>query len=100
METSGAEAIEAAAEPTEAETIIQIQIIQIVVNNKIKTKTKVIQNLTNEDLAMLMGPQIAPAVAIGPKVDPRPTARTRWSAVGPTSLPQDLRIIIIEKSAC
>lgn len=57
----------------------------------------VVRNLTKEVPDMLMGPQIRPAPAIGPKAGARPTARIRWSASG---LPSSNLVLKIEKLAC
>ena len=104
MGISGAETTEAAAEPTEAVNKI-ITIIQIVVN-KTRTRTKIIKikilltpSPTRRAPDMLMGPQIARAAAIGPKVEGLPTAPIPSSAAGPPSLPPD-SLKIIERLAC
>ena len=86
---------DSAAEPTEADKII---IVQINNNNSAKTKTKtkvdMSKNLTNGVPVMLMGPQIARAAVIGPKDEGRPTAPIPSSAAGPPSSPPGLKTII------
>ena len=95
VETSGE--IVVAADPTEADKIINVKIIQTKIKiHQIRPLTTN-QNLTKKVLVMLMGLQIAVAPGTGPKVVLRPTAPIPSSAVGPPSSNPGLKIIIIEK---
>ena len=91
------EGSEADAEPIEAAKIIKIVKTKIILQIKIKLLTN--KSLIKRVLVMLMGPQIAHALAIGPQDGVRLTAPTLSIVAGPTSLLLDLKITKIDKLA-